>query len=92
MILKPRQSAFFGTPLDLMLSQMHARTVVLCGLAADICIQLSAMDAHLRGYGLWIPQDCTAALSAAAKSAALGYMARTLDADTRASTRRRALP
>jgi nicotinamidase-related amidase len=91
-ILKPRQSAFFGTPLDMMLTQMHARTLVVCGLAADICVQLTAMDAHLRGYGLWVPQDCTAAELPARKSAALDYMAQTLEADIRSSTRRRALP
>ena len=91
-ILKPRQSAFFGTPLDMMLTQMHAKTLVLCGLAANICLQLSAMDAHLRGYGLWIPKDCTAAESPVQKSAALDYMAQTLDADVRESMRRRKLP
>lgn len=30
-LLKPRHSAFFATPLDLVLSQMHARTLVLAG-------------------------------------------------------------
>ena len=88
-LLKPRHSAFFGTPLDLMLTQMHAHTLVLAGLATDICIQLTAMDANLRGYKLWVPQDCSAAESPKFESDALRYMARVLDADTRASTRRR---
>jgi nicotinamidase-related amidase len=87
-ILKPRHSAFFATPLDLLLTQMHTRRLVIAGLATDICVQLSAMDASLRGYALWIPADCTAAESPVLKRQALAYMARVLDADTRAAARR----
>ena len=90
-ILKPRQSAFFATPLDLLLTQMHTRELVIAGIAVDICVQLTAMDANLRGYRLWIPSDCTAAESPALKAASLGYMRRVLKADTRASSRRRDL-
>lgn len=85
-LLKPRHSAFFATPLDLVLSQMHARNVVLTGLAADICVQITAMDATLRGYRLWVPSDCTAAESDPARKAALAYMKRVLKADVRRSS------
>jgi nicotinamidase-related amidase len=90
-LLKPRHSAFFGTPLDLVLTQMHAHTLVVAGIAADICVQLTAMDASLRGYKLWVPADCTAAESEAAKKASLAYMARVLKADVRRSSSRRVL-
>jgi len=90
-ILKPRHSAFFGTPLDLMLTQMHTKSLVIAGLATDICVQLTAMDASLRGYKLWIPSDCTAAESEPAKHEALQYLKRVLKADTRRSTSRRSL-
>jgi nicotinamidase-related amidase len=85
-ILKPRHSGFFATPLDLLLSQMHTKRLIIAGLAADICVQLTAMDANLRGYELWIPSDCTAAESPALKRAALSYMARVLKADVRPSS------
>jgi len=87
-ILKPRQSGFFATPLELLLTQMHAHRIVLVGLAADICVQLTAMDAHLRGYALWVPADCTAAESPQAKQAALDYMAGILKADVRPTSAR----
>lgn len=90
-MLKPRQSAFFATPLELLLAQMHAKTLVLAGLATDICVQLTAMDANLRGYALWVPSDCTAAESPALKKQALDYMRRVLKADVRRSTTRRTL-
>lgn len=33
------------------------------------------MDAYMRGYRLWVPRDCTAAESDAARDAALRQMA-----------------
>ena len=84
-ILKPRQSAFYGTALDLLLAQMRTRNLVVAGLATDICVQLTAMDAHLRGYKLWIPSDCTAAESTRLERASLQYMARVLKAHTRSA-------
>ena len=87
-ILKPRHSGFYATPLDLLLTQMQVRKVIIAGLAADICVQLTAMDAHLRGYETWVPSDCTASESAQSKDAALQYMARVLKSDTRAASQR----
>jgi len=79
-ILKPRHSAFYGTALDLLLAQMRTRNIVVAGLATDICVQLTAMDANLRGYKLWVPSDCTAAESLPQTRASLRYMQRVLKA------------
>lgn len=73
-VLKPRHSAFFASPLDLLLQSLGARELVLCGLATDMCVQLSAADAFLRGYRLWVPADCSAAETAPAHAASLRYM------------------
>jgi nicotinamidase-related amidase len=86
-ILKPRHSAFFASPLDLLLTEMQARELIICGLATDMCVQLTATDAFLREYPAWVPADCTAAESDAAKETSLAYMARVLKTDTRASAR-----
>lgn len=90
-ILKPRHSGFFATPLDLVLGQMHAERVIIVGLATDICVQLTAMDANMRGFKIWVPADCTAAESPAQKRAALAYMQRVLRADVRNAARARRL-
>jgi nicotinamidase-related amidase len=66
-VLKPRHSAFYSTPLDLLLRELKCRRLVVAGLAADNCVLFTAMDAYLRGFSLWIPQDCTAAESEEAK-------------------------
>ena len=75
-ILKPRHSAFFASPLDLLLSEMGATELVICGLATDMCVQMTAADAFLREYKTWVPADCTAAQDEAAEAAALAYIAR----------------
>lgn len=89
-ILKPRHSAFFASPLDLLLKEMQVRELVICGLATDICVQMTAMDAFLREYRTWVPADCTAAESAELKAASLDYMAKVLKCDTAPSGKRTA--
>lgn len=79
-LLKPRHSAFYATPLEILLQQLHCKRLIVTGLAADSCILFSAMDAYLRGYSLWIPEDCVAAESHDARDKALELMARTLKA------------
>jgi nicotinamidase-related amidase len=86
-ILKPRHSAFFASPLELLLDEMQARELVICGVATDMCVQLTAMDAFLREYKAWVPSDCTAAESPAAKKASLEYMASVLKCDTTPAAR-----
>jgi hypothetical protein len=43
------------------------------------------MDAYLRGYSIWVPQDCVAAESTADKAQALRLMQRALKADVRSA-------
>lgn len=81
-VLKPRHSAFFGTPLEFLLEELHVGRLVLAGLAADSCIMFTAHDAYLRKYELWIPQDCVASEKDAYRRGALAYMSRVLKART----------
>jgi nicotinamidase-related amidase len=82
-VLKPRHSAFYASPLELLLSQMEARELVVCGLATDMCVQLTAADAFLREFRTWVPADCSAAETEAAHTTALRYMADVLKCDVR---------
>lgn len=84
-LLKPRHSAFYATPLDLLLEQLRCRRLVIAGLAADSCVLFSAMDAYLRGYSLWVPVDCVAAETQEARDMALSQMERVLKADVKPS-------
>jgi nicotinamidase-related amidase len=85
-ILKPRHSAFYASPLELLLTEMETRELVVCGIASDMCVQLTAAEAFLREYPCWVPSDCHAAESDEAKQTAIAYMAGVLKCDVRPST------
>lgn len=89
-LLKPRHSAFYGSPLELLLKEMGARQLILCGVAADMCVQMTAADAFLRGgFEVWVPADCIAAETPQAKATAVNYMKTVLKCDVRSSRSRR---
>lgn len=73
-LLKPLHSAFHCTPLEPLLKQMHTHELVVVGVATDMCVQLTAMDAYMRGFKVWVPSNCTAAQSEARKQMALRQM------------------
>ena len=79
-VLKPRHSAFFGTPLEFLLDELGIGALVLAGLAADSCIMFTAHDAYLRKYDLWIPGDCVASERESYRRQALAHMERVLKA------------
>jgi nicotinamidase-related amidase len=80
-VLKPRHSAFFATPLSPLLEYLGARTLILAGLAADMCVLLTAADAYLRHYKLYVPQDCSASESEEDNRNAFAYMQRVFKAN-----------
>lgn len=85
-VLKPKNSAFFGTTLDTLLKNLGAKTVVLTGIAGDNCVLFSAHDAYLRDYTLYIPCDCVASNSREENDAALKLMEKVMKADITPST------
>jgi nicotinamidase-related amidase len=84
-VLKPKQSGFFSTSLDVLLSYLGARKLIITGFAADICVLFTANDAYMRDYEVIVPADCIAAESAAAHRSACAQMKRFLHADVRLS-------
>jgi nicotinamidase-related amidase len=60
-VLKPKHSGFFSTPLDILLRYLGVDTVILTGMAADICILSTANDAYMRDYRVIVPRDGVAA-------------------------------
>jgi nicotinamidase-related amidase len=65
-ILKPRHSAFYGTPLVALLDDLDVDTLLLLGVSAESCVWMTACDAHTRGLGLVVPVDTMAGVSARA--------------------------
>ncbi|MGC3974412.1 MAG: isochorismatase family cysteine hydrolase [Nitrospira sp.] len=81
-VLKPKHSAFFATPLEILLQSLRTRRLILTGVTGDQCILYTAADAYMRGYGLFVPTDCTASLSARVNEQALEHMRTYFHADT----------
>ncbi|MDY0747576.1 isochorismatase family cysteine hydrolase [Paucibacter sp. R3-3] len=79
-LLKPRHSAFYATPLDILLKQLRCKRLVIAGIACDSCVLFSAMDAYLRDYSLWVPPDCTASETEDSCDRAVEQMRRVLKA------------
>jgi len=73
-VLKPMNSGFFQTPLELLLQGLEVSTLVLCGLATANCVYFTAIDAHMRNYRLIVPRDGTASFSATEQRFILGQM------------------
>jgi nicotinamidase-related amidase len=60
-VLKPMHSGFYQTPLEVLLRHLDASTLILGVLATNSCIVCTAHDAKMRGFGLYVPSDCSAA-------------------------------
>jgi len=91
-LLKPQYSAFNSTPLQHLLGRMEAKKLIIVGFATDMCIMLSATDARMSGYDVWVPSDCTAAENPARKAYALQHLRQVFKCSIRASTRNSSRP
>lgn len=85
-VLKPKHSGFYSTALDILLTYLEVETVIVTGIATNICVLFTANDAYMRDYNLVVPEDCVAANTAEATFHALTQMRDVLKADTTAST------
>ncbi len=63
---KRRWSAFAGTPLDLLLRELGADTILLAGGSTDVGVTATAYDAHDLGYNLVVLHDACQSVRVAA--------------------------
>lgn len=59
---KPRQSAFYGTPLESYLRALGVDTVVICGWTANSCVLATSFDAAARDLDVVVVPDATWAM------------------------------
>ena len=85
-VLKPKHSGFFSTTLDILLDYLGVETVILTGIAGNICVLFTANDAYMRDFSLVVPGDCVASNTEEENRSALDVMGKVLKADTRPST------
>jgi nicotinamidase-related amidase len=86
-VLKAKHSGFFSTTLVVLLDYLSAETLVLTGVAGNICVLFTANDASMRDYRLIVPADCVASETRREDCQAPGIMHMLLKADITPSTR-----
>jgi nicotinamidase-related amidase len=85
-VLKPKHSAFYATSFEVLLRYLEAKTLILTGIAGNICVLFTANDGYMRDFDLVIPKDCIASENQADNDHAIAYMSKILKADTRLSS------
>lgn len=86
-MLKPKHSAFYATPLELLLEYMEVRNVIIAGITTNACVTITAVELHVRDYGVFVPSDCVAPLSEAEQRDAPKLMQSNFGANTAVSGR-----
>ena len=73
-VVKPMHSGFFNTSLDLLLRDLGVRTVVLTGMATDVCVLFTANDAYMHGFNVVVVTDCVTSSQLASHRHAIALM------------------
>lgn len=81
-VLKPKHSGFYSTSLALLLMHLTARNLILTGIAGNNCVLVTANDAYMRDFKLFVPADCIASNTDEENRHALEQMETVLKADT----------
>jgi nicotinamidase-related amidase len=82
-IVKPRYSAFDLTPLTLILEQLESDRLLLMGMATEMCVAQTAIDARERGYEVSVLVDACATLSERDERTALDYLENVIGVELR---------
>jgi nicotinamidase-related amidase len=86
-ILKPKHSAFYATPLETILTYIGARNAIVTGLTTNACVLLTVADLYAREFKVFVPRDCVAALNDGDHRRTLQLMKNSYAVDTTLSSR-----
>ena len=86
-VLKPKHSPFYASPLQTILDYIGARIAIVAGVTTNACVLIAAGDLHIRDFRLFVPADCVAALTEREHRRSLDVMKDSFDADTTSSSR-----
>ncbi|HJT65447.1 MAG TPA: isochorismatase family cysteine hydrolase [Pyrinomonadaceae bacterium] len=85
-VLKPKHSGFYSTTLSLLLTHLTAKNLIITGIAGNNCVLVTANDAYMRDFKLFVPADCVVSNTNEENQHALKQMQTVLKADVRIST------
>jgi nicotinamidase-related amidase len=84
-VLKPKHSAFFATPLEILLDHLKTRRLLVTGVTSDQCVAATVADARMRDFEVAVPGDCVTTLTPARNRRALQHFDEVLQVPTTAS-------
>lgn len=70
-VVKHRYGAFSDTDLDLILRSQKVKSLIVVGVATNVCVESTVREAYMKDYHVVLVSDCCAAASAAEHRAAL---------------------
>lgn len=62
-VKKRRYSAFYLTDLEILLKGLQKRTLIITGVATNVCVYATTLDAQQRDHHAIVVQDCVAGTS-----------------------------
>lgn len=86
-VLKPKHSAFYATPLTLLLQDLKVHHLLVVGTASDQCVMATVSDARMRDLDVTVPCDCVASQTDARNAVALQQFAQVFKLATPTSAR-----
>jgi nicotinamidase-related amidase len=75
-------SAFYATPLDVLLKYIGVNTVIIAGVTTNACVLITASDIYVRDLNLFVPSDCVEALTDEEQRNSLTLMEKNFGAET----------
>lgn len=76
LVVKHRFSAFVGTNLDIVLRTLGVRSILVTGVATEVCVDSTLRDGLSAEYFVSLVEDCAATYSAEAHEGAVRNIAR----------------
>ena len=77
-VAKKRYSAFFGTNLEQVLSDLAPERITLAGVNSHACVRTTAIDAYQRDIRVVLASDCIASHDPEHGRISMAYMARNI--------------
>jgi ureidoacrylate peracid hydrolase len=71
-VVKHRYSAFAGTDLDARLKECGIRSLLLTGVATEVCVESTARDGYFLDYYITMVADCCATANPSGTRSASG--------------------